>query len=699
MVDTRRNRPPQQQKRRGGRDLRDRMTGGSGGGRDRNRGDSYRPGQQQQHGSAPSRSDFTFTSNAQGPSFPPAPPPERAARRNGGRGRGGSSSMNGSRPATRSSGTAPSQYRGGRRNNRGSFRPQAAHERALLQTRNDDTEHFLGVDAKSNKFRNLAELSDDEEDGMDVSDDSDRSDGEVVEAQGKPKAIRTQSSSRADGDSVPKWSNPDPYTVLPPPEETTGKRIDFVKLIRKAKNEAAEQSNGVNAVAANDDFISFGDDDDDYDSQPPAAAPIVLPPRPEPLQGSLNDVAAAGSAQSADIRGRHAADSANLPVRPPLPPHSSLPPRPTSTSNSASSSRKRKQPADYTGMKDGWRPKDHKEPAPWAYREDYKRLRDQPEKLLHNEISDFYDFVAPSEHDKKVRVDLIRRVQSVIGSEFQSHRGSIRCFGSFPVGLYLPTADMDLVFVSDSHFNGGPPRLQAAKSTMFSLAKKLKMNQVGYETLVIPKARVPIIKFKDVATDLPVDISFENKSGLTAQLTLTKWKDQFGDHFTTLIALTKQLLEMYSLNDNSTGGLGGLSICCLVASFLQLHKLPDNLGQTFLQFLDFFGNKFDYSRYRIVADPASIVRKGRHGVDGREERADRMSIQDPNDPRNNISGGSYKADKCLELFSWAHRVLVERMDTIHMRTFHEISILESVLGGDYSLYLKQRERMRNIRTQ
>ncbi|KAL5378857.1 hypothetical protein DPSP01_008896 [Paraphaeosphaeria sporulosa] len=696
MVDTRRNRPPPQQKRRGGRNLRDRMTGGSGGGRDRNGGDSYRPGQQQQqHGSAPSRSDFTFTSNTQGPSFPPAPPPERAARRNGGRGRGGPSNMHGNRPATRSGGAPPSHYRGGRRNNRGGFRPQAAHERALLQTRNDDTEHFLGVEAKSNKFRDLAELSDDEEADMDVSDDSDKSEGEVVGAQSKSKAVRTQSSSRADGDSVPKWSNPDPYTVLPPPEETTGKRIDFVKLIRKAKNEAAEQSNGINAVAANDDFISFGDDDD---FQSPAAPPSVLASQAEPLQGSLNDVAAASSALSADVWSRHAGDSANVPVRPPLPP-SSLPARPTFTSSSASSSRKRKHPADYTGMKDVWQPKDHKEPAPWAYREDYERLRDQPEKLLHNEISDFYDFVAPSDHDNEVRIDLIRRVQSVIGGEFQSHRGSIRCFGSFPVGLYLPTADMDLVFVSDSHYNGGPPKLQAAKNAMFNLAKKLKFNQVGYETFVIPKARVPIIKFKDVATDLPVDISFENKSGLIAQSTLAKWKKQFGDHFTTLIALTKQLLEMYGLNDNSTGGLGGLSICCLVASFLQLHELPENLGQTFLQFLDFFGNKFDYSRDRIVVDPASIVRKGRHGVDGREERADRLSIQDPNDPKNNISGGSYKADKCLELFSWAHRVLVERMDTIHMRTFHEISILESVLGGDYSTYMKQRERMRNIRTQ
>ncbi|KAJ4349786.1 uncharacterized protein N0V89_008404 [Didymosphaeria variabile] len=671
------------------------MTGGPGGRRDRGGGDSYRPGQQQ-IASAPSRHDFTFTSDTQGPRFSPAPP-ERPARRNRGRGRGGPSGMNGTRPATRSGDAAQSQYRGGRRNNRGGFRPQAAHERALLQTRDDATERFLGVDAKSNKFRNLEDLSDDEEADMDVgTDDTDKSDGEVDASPNKTKAIRTQSSSRADGDSVPKWSNPDPYTVLPPPEETTGKRIDFVKLIRKAKNEVAEQENGANAVAANDDFISFGDENDDDDAFEPSVAPSGPAPRMQPLQGSLNDVTGGGSLAHADRHGKRPAEISSLPARPPP---TGLPPRPTFTSSSTSSSRKRKHTDDYAGMKDVWQPKDRLDPAPWAFREDYERLRDQPEKLLHNEIADFYDFVAPSDHDNEVRIDLIRRVQSVIGGEFQSHRGSIRCFGSFPIGLYLPTADMDLVFVSDSHYDGGSPKLVAGKSAMYTLAKKLRFNQVAFDTFVIPKARVPIIKFKDIATGLPVDISFENMSGVIAQSTLSKWKKEHGDHFTCLIALVKQLLEMYNLNDNSTGGLGGLSICCLVASFLKLHKLPENLGQTFLQFLDFFGNKFNYGRDRIEVDPPRIVRKGKFGVDGRPEREDRLSIQDPNDAENNISGGSYKADKCMELFSWAHRILVERMDTIHMSTVRDLSILEAVLGGDYSTYQQQRERMRNVRIQ
>lgn len=272
---------------------------------------------------------------------------------------------------------------------------------------------------------------------------------------------------------------------------------------------------------------------------------------------------------------------------------------------------------------------------------------------------------------------------------------------------------MDLVFVTDSHHRGGPPVLNATKNQMYNLARQLKARGLAFDTLVIPKARVPIIKFNDVRTGLPVDISFENKSGLVAQSTLHKWRTEFGDHFTYLVALSKQLLAMYGLNDNGTGGLGGLSICCLVVSFLQHHETPENLGETLIQFLDYYGNKFNYSRDRIIVDPPSIERKvsmkifksvtgsngiqGATGVDGRPERSDRLAIQDPNDPQNNISGGSYKAEQVLLLFSWAHKVLVERMRTVHMDSVQELSMLESILGGDYSTYQEQRARMRNIR--
>lgn len=218
------------------------MTFTSGG------GDNYRSGGAQQ---GRNNSDFTFSANHDGPRFPPQGPANAGppARR---RGRGG---QHGPRDSRRGDSNG---YRG-RGGGRGGYRKPQAHERALLTVQDRGSpERTLGVADGSNKFMNLEDMS--EEEGEEKgSGDAEETPGESED--GVHKIART-ANERADGNSVPKWSNPEVYDALPPPEELRpGKKIDFVQLIRKAKNEAAEKGDGNNAVAANDDFISFGDDD------------------------------------------------------------------------------------------------------------------------------------------------------------------------------------------------------------------------------------------------------------------------------------------------------------------------------------------------------------------------------------------------------------------------------------------------------
>ena len=86
---------------------------------------------------------------------------------------------------------------------------------------------------------------------------------DVQEPPQKRRAITLDSNAAANGASEPKWSNPDPYTVLPPVDEASRKRKDFVKLIRKARKDVEEASEERNQAAANDDFISFSVDLDE----------------------------------------------------------------------------------------------------------------------------------------------------------------------------------------------------------------------------------------------------------------------------------------------------------------------------------------------------------------------------------------------------------------------------------------------------
>lgn len=153
-------------------------------------------------------------------------------------------------------------------------RPATA-ERPLLRTQRGATPELLVGESASDakpalKFASLDDLSDSDEADMEVSTDEE---GGADQPPRKKRAVEDEKPVEA---PAPKWSNPDPYTVLPPPDETqTAKKIDVVKLIRKARVAAnAGRPAAVDAVAANEDFISFGAVfDDDTENNAPENAP------------------------------------------------------------------------------------------------------------------------------------------------------------------------------------------------------------------------------------------------------------------------------------------------------------------------------------------------------------------------------------------------------------------------------------------
>lgn len=153
------------------------------------------------------------------------------------------------------------QAQGARGRGRDQFRrpyPPSHHakvsERPLLRMAQDAIEDpSLLQNGTGDKFRAVDDLTDSEEEEMAQSED---------EEQGRTKRIRVH---RGDADSAPapKWSNPDPYTSLPPVQ--TGepvKRTDVLRLIRKARLDA--DSTAQNA-ANQDDYISFDMDDEESD--------------------------------------------------------------------------------------------------------------------------------------------------------------------------------------------------------------------------------------------------------------------------------------------------------------------------------------------------------------------------------------------------------------------------------------------------
>lgn len=235
---------------------------------------------------------------------------------------------------------------------------------------------------------------------------------------------------------------------------------------------------------------------------------------------------------------------------------------------------------------------------------------------LHKEICDFYDFVKPQDFEEAMRQDLLERTRDAIRR--YDRECDVQCFGSFAAGLYLPDADMDVVVLSQTYLNTGIAIVGRSYNQLSKIAGWLvKEGLAHYNSIeIIAKAKVPLVKFVDRLTGIRVDMSFENLTGIQAVSTFATWRVQY-PAMPIIATLIKQFLLMRELNEVVSGGIGGLTVTCLVTSLLQ--NMPrvqtgafvpeQNLGELLLEFLDLYGNQFDVGRTAIQLDPPALVHK------------------------------------------------------------------------------------------
>lgn len=258
---------------------------GNGNSHSHGRTESYRPYHDQGNNSRadsyrPPQGNFTFRVDrpAGAPSFPPAPPPPSGPARDRDR-------FGGDRRGNRR-GDGRGRGRGGRRWQP----PPHLSERALLANAvTNQPEQHLHDSQTAAKFRDLDQLSDDDEQDMEISSHPSQSDSD------QPSKKRAKTSAHDESaDAAPKWSNPDPYTALPCPDDTVQKKRDVVALIRKAR---VEEANNKNNSQEAEDFIAFDSSDEEEEGErsegdkqappskvpePPKDLPPPLPPGPPP---------------------------------------------------------------------------------------------------------------------------------------------------------------------------------------------------------------------------------------------------------------------------------------------------------------------------------------------------------------------------------------------------------------------------------
>lgn len=540
----------------------------------------------------------------------------------------------------------------------------ATAARPLLSTRRSRTpEQMVGMD-DSKRFKNVDDLSNSDGEDMDQGSDIDLSASEMSEGevrQPSKKRIMSMPGSAAPMlDPIPqfapqsRWSNPDPYTALPPADDVTGKRTDFVRLIRKAK---ADTDQSINSAADGNDFISFGGDDVEP-AQIQQVKPISMPTSKSKF--SHLDNLHPNRAPPGTMHNPMMIDDLGPPPAPPSdvvealrdetrqsiniwPPPPSIP-KDLANDNGRGTKRGRDVSAlnhdedDHVGRSrheksikgkksrprlftvSDWEGRD----APWQAADGRKHEPENVAVRLHMDILDFYEYVKPREFEHHMRQSILVRVQRFLDSEsiYHSLRAEVRPFGSYAAGIYLPTADMDLVVLSERYLQSGPRMVCQSNKAMREFARRISHPswRIVKPGSIVPilHAKVPIVKYVDAQTGVRVDISFENKTGIVANKTYDAWKIQY-PAMPIIVTLLKQFLAMRGQNEVFNGGLGGMSVTCMVVSLLQ--HMPQvqsgnmdpmqNLGEIFMTFLDFYGNKFNLINTGIQLDPPAYFKKVR----------------------------------------------------------------------------------------
>ncbi|WVR03351.1 hypothetical protein IAU60_000342 [Kwoniella sp. DSM 27419] len=344
--------------------------------------------------------------------------------------------------------------------------------------------------------------------------------------------------------------------------------------------------------------------------------------------------------------------------------------------------------------------------APWAELVEWEKCRD-PAEMLNEEITAFYKYVSPTKEEFEVRLFMIELITRAILKLWPD--AEVTPFGSWQTQLYLPQGDIDLV-VSNKHFS------EANKARLLAeMARAVRNARITDTVAIISRARVPIIKFITTEGKLNVDISLNQVNGISAGRIINQYLDALPGA-RQLILVVKSFLSQRSMNEVYTGGLGSYAVICLVISFLQLHpKLrrseldpEDNLGTLLVEFFELYGRNFNYQDVGLsIRKGGFYYLKSSRGWQ-RPNQSFLLSIEDPQDRDNDISGGSFGIRQVKNTLAGAYELLLMRLfecaDELSGRSSgrnkidydpDRMSILTGVMGITKET-LKQRQELQRL---
>ncbi|TPX55485.1 hypothetical protein SpCBS45565_g08509 [Spizellomyces sp. 'palustris'] len=227
----------------------------------------------------------------------------------------------------------------------------------------------------------------------------------------------------------------------------------------------------------------------------------------------------------------------------------------------------------------------------------------------------------------------------------------------------LHSSDLDLVVFYDSADLGSDGRFdKGTRESNIRILKRLK-ECLYHSTLpvresirLIGLANVPVLKWTERLTLVPVDISVNNSAGVDSSVQVNAWLQQYPALKPTTLVL-KNYLWRLGLNDNYSGGIGSyLLVNLLVFLFQQqptLNQSSDCCARALLSFLSYYGYLFNYREYGIstrMGKPFLLAADRRLWQSPRRTDIVPLVVEDPTDPLRDIGHSSFNVAAIFKLF-------------------------------------------------
>lgn len=277
-----------------------------------------------------------------------------------------------------------------------------------------------------------------------------------------------------------------------------------------------------------------------------------------------------------------------------------------------------------------------------------------PVGALHTELLQFCQYIKPTPQECALRACVVDKLRPVVSKLWP--QAQVKVFGSYDTKLFLPTSDIDCS-ISGQDFQ---PLADVCK--LFNAIQAAKLTHPDYSQ-ALPWAKVPIVKYVDLATNICVDVSFNTINGLENSQIVKNLLQEY-EVLEYLVLFLKYFLSGLQLNETYTGGIGSYGLVLMVTAFLENNIEAKNanfrlqqcdLGALLIAFFKLFGQDFDYETTAINAKRQFYTKS----TSNESAALFQLNIEDPHDSDNDVGKASFAIHKIRAVFDLAYKRLSE----------------------------------------